>query len=79
MAEDRLADIKHGTIEAVERLRFMRETAQYRQMGMLLWSDPALCEQVDCQGDLVGEVAQANERLKHELGQLARQTQGASV
>jgi hypothetical protein len=79
MAEERLAEIKQGTIEAVERLNFMRDTEQYRQMGIILWSDPALCQQVVCDQEHVEAVASANDRLRQELGQMNRLPQGLTA
>ncbi len=70
LAEDRLGTVKAGTIEALERLRFMRETGQRRQLGLMLWSNPALCEQLGCQEMLVEDVRQANDKLRHELIQI---------
>lgn len=79
MAENRLAEIKQGTIEAVERLNFMRDTEQYRQMGIILWSDPALCQQVVCDQERVESVASANDRLRQELAQMNRLPQGLTA
>lgn|SRR5574341_17349 len=79
MAEDRLAEVKQGTLEAVERLDFMRQTAQYRQMGIILWSDAALGQRVIEGEELVTDVAEANNTLRHELTQLGWQPQVAAA
>lgn len=70
MAEDRLGSIQEGTVEAIDRLNFMRNTGQRRELGIMLWSNPALCEELDCNSELVGAVQQANDQLRHELAQL---------
>lgn len=72
LAEEKLSEVKQGTIEAVERLNFMRDTGQRRQLGIILWSDPALCQRVTCGGEVVGAVASANDKLRDELTQLGR-------
>jgi hypothetical protein len=72
MAEERLGEVKLGTIEAVERLTFMRDTEQHRQMGIILWSDPALRQRVGCGSEMVDIVAGANDKLRRELTQLGR-------
>ncbi|GAB4467943.1 MAG: hypothetical protein Kow00124_01530 [Anaerolineae bacterium] len=79
MAERRLSQIKQGTIEAVERLELMRSTAQHRQMGIILWSDRALCEELGCSDELLNPVEQANTHLRRELTQLGRLPSGAAA
>ncbi len=69
MAEDRLGSIQQGTVEAVERLAFMRQTGQRRELGVMLWGNPALCAEVPCDSALIGEVRQASDRLSRELRQ----------
>jgi hypothetical protein len=57
----------------------MRQTAQYRQMGIILWSDAALGQRVIKNEGLVTNVAEANSKLRHELMQLGLQPQVAAA
>jgi len=77
LAEERLGAIKLGTIEAVERLSLMKREKQYRQMGIILWSDPALSAQLNLDAELMGMIEQTNDRLRRELVQMGKQTAGA--
>ena len=70
LAERRLGSIQQGTVEAMDRLAFMRETGQRRELGILLWSNPALCSEIPCDPALVGAVREANDRLRRELKSL---------
>lgn len=79
MAEERLGEIRQGTIDAMERLDYMRESQQHRRMGIMLWSNPALCQQVGCEGKLLGAVENANDRFRYEIVQLGRQMSEATA
>ncbi len=79
LAEQRLGSVKAGTVEATDRLRFMRETGQRREMGVMLWSNPALCEEIVCDVELVGAVETANDRLRRELAQLGLNAEVAAA
>jgi hypothetical protein len=79
LAEERLDTVREGTVEAVDRLTFMRTTGQRRELGVMLWSNPALCAELACDGDIVGEVARHNERLRAELRHLGTVSDGAAA
>ncbi|MBN1428144.1 MAG: hypothetical protein JXB07_07150 [Anaerolineae bacterium] len=79
MARERLTTLKKGTIEAVDQLTYMRDRKQYRQMGVILWSDPALRQQLDCDPRLIGPIEQAHNQLLHEVGQIGVKTQRATA
>lgn len=70
LAEDRLGTLQEGTVEAIDRLAFMRETGQKRELGIMLWSNPALCAEVPCDTELIAGVQHANEHFERELRQL---------
>jgi len=75
LAEDRLGSVKTGAAEAVDRLIFLRETDQRRQMGLLLLGNPALCTEIPCQPELIDPARVANDRLLQELSQLGLRPQ----
>lgn len=80
LAEDRLGSIKQGTIDAIDRLNYMRETEQNHELGVLLWSNPALRDQLHPDGELVLTLETAQDKLRHELVQLQGQdAQGAAA
>jgi hypothetical protein len=79
LAEERLDTVREGTVEAVDRLTFMRTTGQRRELGVMLWSNPALCTELGCNGDIVGQVARQNERLRTELRHLGMVSDGAAA
>lgn len=70
LAEERLGSIQEGTVEAIDKLTFMRETGQRRQLGIMLWSNPALSAEIPADAELVSAVESANTRLQRELQQL---------
>jgi gas vesicle protein len=70
MAQERLGNIKQGTIDALDRLAYMRDQEQHREMGIILWSDPALCQQLPCDTHKIEVVREANDRMRYELAQL---------
>ncbi len=69
MAQDRLGNIKQGTIDALDRLAYMRDQKQHRELGIILWSDPALCQQLPCDAHKIEVVREANDRMRYELAQ----------
>ncbi len=69
LAEERLSGIQQGTVDAIDRLAWMRASGQRRELGVMLWSNPALAEEVPCDVELVGAVRSANDRLRHEMQQ----------
>jgi hypothetical protein len=79
LAEERLDTVREGTVEAVDRLTFMRTTGQRRELGVMLWSNPALCTELGCNSDIVGQVARQNERLRTELRHLGMAADGAAA
>ncbi len=79
LAEERLDTVREGTVEAVDRLAFMRTTGQRRELGVMLWSNPALCTELGCNGDIVGQVARQNDRLRTELRHLGMASDGAAA
>lgn len=79
LAENRLGTVQQGTIDAIDRLNFMRATGQRRELGAMLWSNPALAQEVPCDPELIGAVRQASDRLKRELAQLGLQPSGAAA
>jgi hypothetical protein len=79
LAEERLDTVREGTVEAVDRLTFMRTTGQRRELGVMLWSNPALCTELGCNGDIVGQVARQNDRLRIELRHLGMASDGAAA
>lgn len=70
LAEERLGSVQEGTVEAIDKLTFMRETRQHRELGIMLWSNPALCAEIACEDGLVEAVEVANTRLRTELKHL---------
>jgi hypothetical protein len=66
-AADRLATIKQETIDTLDRLAFMRDEGRYRELGVILWSTPAMCQQLDCEPAWVQAIETANARLRQEL------------
>lgn len=75
LAEDRLGSIKQGTVDAIDRLNYMRETDQHHELGILLWSNPALRDQLHPDAELVQTLELSQDKLRHELIQL----QGAAA
>jgi hypothetical protein len=76
MAQERLTTIKNGTLEALDQLTYMRDRKQYRQMGVILWSDPALRQQLDCDPLLISPIECAHDKLQHEVTQIGARAQG---
>lgn len=79
MARERLSTIKNGTLEALDQLTYMRDRRQHRQMGAILWSDPALREELSCDPRLIGPVERAHDKLRHEVTQLGTKVQSATA
>ncbi len=79
MAQARLSEIKQGTLEAVERLEYMRDQKLHRQMGILLWNNPALRQQLNCEPELVEAVGDASQRFQSEMTHLGRLQPGSVV
>lgn len=79
LAEQRLGTIREGTVAALDKLAYMRETDQRRELGALLLSNPALCEAIPCDAELVGAAQQANERFRRELQHMGMLTEGAAA
>jgi hypothetical protein len=77
LAENRLSTIKQGTIDAVDRLNYMRETDQNHELGVILWSNAALRDQLAPDPELVQSLELTHERLRRELVQLQGQGAGA--
>ncbi|MEJ2148222.1 MAG: hypothetical protein P8Z40_01950 [Chloroflexota bacterium] len=71
-AQEGLNEVKLGTVDALDRLEYMRGQGQHRKMGIMLWSNPAMCQQLDCSDELIGRVEAANTRLTRELTQLGK-------
>ncbi|HEC24184.1 MAG TPA: hypothetical protein ENI95_14845 [Chloroflexi bacterium] len=71
-AQEGLNEIKLGTVDALDHLAYMRDQKQYRKMGLILWGDPAMRQQLDCEPHLIERVQDANERLVRELKQFGR-------
>jgi hypothetical protein len=71
-AQEGLNEVKLGTVDALDRLAYMRDQGQHRKMGIMLWSNPAMCQQLECSEDLIGRVETANTRLTRELTQLGK-------
>jgi hypothetical protein len=66
-AEERLDAIKQGTVEAIDRLQFMRDDAQYRKLGAILYSDNALADKVGADAEMLAQVSSISEKLRSEL------------
>lgn len=79
LAERRLGTVREGTVAALDKLAYMRESGQCRELGTLLLSNPALCEAVPCDAELVGAARQANERLRRELQHMGMLAEGAAA
>ncbi len=79
MAEDRLGTIKKGALEAVDQLTYMRDRSQHKEMGAILWSDPALRQQLTVDSRLVTTVEQSTSKLRHEIGHLGKLPQAATA
>lgn len=79
MARERLTTIKNGTLEALDQLTYMRDRRQHRQMGAILWSDPALREELACDPRLIGPVERAHDKLRDEITHLGAKVQSATA
>lgn len=80
LAEDRLGNVRQGTIEALDRLDFMRLRGSNHELGVILWSNPALREQISPDMSLVSKLEETQTHLSREVHQLASgqaKTQGA--
>jgi len=77
MAEDRLGMIKKGALDAVDQLTYMRDRSQYQAMGAILWSDPALRQQLTVEPKLVMDVEEATGKLRKEVKHLGKTPQKA--
>jgi len=77
MAEDRLGAIKKGALDAVDQLTYMRDRSQYQEMGAILWSDPALRQQLTLDPKLVMDVDEATGKLRKEVRHLGKVPHGA--
>jgi len=78
LAENRLSSIKQGTIDAIDRLAYMRETGQNHELGVILWSNGALRDQLDPDPALVESLQTTHDKLRHELVQIqGHATEGA--
>ena len=69
MARTRLDTIRKGALDAVDQLTYMRDRAQHREMGLILWNDAALRQQLVVDPKLVDAVETGAEKLRHEVGQ----------
>ncbi len=78
LGEERLEAAGIRTAEAVDRLSVMRDRKQYREMGVILWGDPALCDLLTCDAALITRVTNTNERVHDEIGQLGSASLPAS-
>jgi hypothetical protein len=79
MARQRLDAIKKGALDAVDQLTYMRARQQHREMGLILWNDAALRQQLTVEPKLVGAVQQTTEKLRHEITQHGALPQGATA
>ncbi len=70
LAEDRLSSVRQGTIDAIDRLDYMRVRGQNRELGAILWSNPALRDQVDPDPALVQTLDQQQARLRREIAHM---------
>jgi hypothetical protein len=77
MAQERLAKIKKGALDAVDQLTYMQAKQQHREMGVILWSDPALRTQLTTDPSLISAVEKATEKLRHEVVHLGVNPQAA--
>jgi hypothetical protein len=78
LAEDRVGNIRQGTIEALERLDFMQVRGQNHELGVILWSNPALREQVKPDATLVTRLEEIQNRLARELMHLSEGSKPAA-
>jgi hypothetical protein len=78
MAQARLSEIKQGTLEAIERLEYMRDQKLHRQMGVLLWNNPALRQQLNCEPELVEAIEHASRRFQSEVTHLGQLQPGSA-
>lgn len=69
MARARLDSIRRGALDAVDQLTYMRDRAQHREMGLILWNDAALRQQLVVDPRLVDAVQVNTEKLRHEVTQ----------
>ncbi len=69
LAENRIGSVRQGTVEALERLDFMQVRGQNHELGVILWSNPALREQVKPDSGLVVRLEETQLRLARELAQ----------
>jgi len=79
LAEDRLGAVRQGTIEALDRLDFMRLRGQNHELGVVVWSNPALREQLAPDPALVESLQAAHDRLTYEVAQFGAAWQQASA
>jgi hypothetical protein len=70
LAENRLGAVKQGTIDAMDRLNYMQAAGKSHDLGVILWSNAALREQLDLRADLVANLEAEHDKLAHELTQL---------
>lgn len=79
LAEQRLGGVREGTVDAIDKLRYMRETDQRRELGVMLLSNPALAREIPCDAELIGQAQQANQRLRTELRHHGLLPEGAAA
>jgi hypothetical protein len=65
-----LGAVKQGTIDALDRLNYMLAAGKSHDLGVILWSNAALRDQLDLSEDLVAGLEEEHDKLAHELTQL---------
>ncbi len=70
LAEKRLGAVKQEIIDAIDRLNYMQATGKSHDLGVILWSNAALRDQLDPDPELVARLEGEHDKLSHELIQL---------
>jgi hypothetical protein len=78
MARERLDGIRRGTLEAIDQLTYMQARKQHRELGLILWGDTALRDELKADPVLIGAVQKTYDQLRHESVQLGNK-QSASA
>ena len=69
-AEERLAAIKQETIDTLDRLAYLRDAHKHKELGVILWSTPAMRHELGCDREQVQAIEKANDKLRRELTSL---------
>jgi hypothetical protein len=79
LAENRLDSVRQGTVEALDRLDFMRLRGRNHELGVILWSNPALREELSPDPTLVEPLQESHDRLTREVAHFGGSLQQAGM